>query len=322
MPRQRDHYATLGISRDATPDDIKKAYRRLAIQHHPDKNPGNEETASVKFKEIAAAYEVLSDPNKRSQYDRFGDVDSDNGGLGRGGAGGFHMDEVDPFEIFQAFFGGAGVHPDMFGHMGFGGGGIHFAHFGGPGMRHRMGRQQHQPQHTRGSAIQVEIKLEDLYKGSKLRVSNDEIEIRKGMKEGDRVKGERNEYIIKEASHPLFTRKGDHLEYTAVVSFFEWLLNGKPNFKLTHLDGSTIAVNLLPFTETLLAPSAIVKGKGMPVAGVLFGDLMVYSSFLTKNDRESIKGLVKAFGTIIMFMMIMWNPSLLFLVLLLKPLFT
>lgn len=319
MPRQRDHYATLGISRDATPDDIKKAYRRLAIQHHPDKNPGNEEAASVKFKEIAAAYEVLSDPNKRSQYDRFGDVDANGGGFG-GGAGGFNMDEVDPFEIFQAFFGGAGVHPDMFGQMGFGGGGIHFAHFGGPGMRNRGGPQRHR---QGGSpTVQIEVKLEQLYKGSKLRVNNDEIEIRKGMKDGDRVKGERSEYIIREAVHPLFTRKGDHLEYTAVVSFFEWLLNGRSNFKFTHLDGSTLTVDLRPLTETLLAASAIVKGKGMPVAGTLSGDLFVYSSFLSKNDRESIRSVVKAFGTVIMFMMIMWNPSLLFLALLLKPLFT
>jgi DnaJ-class molecular chaperone len=319
MPQRKDHYDTLGLSRDASPDDIKKAYRRLAIQHHPDKNPGNEEAASIKFKEIAAAYEVLSDPEKRSRYDRFGDVDSGNSGFG--GGGGFNVDEVDPFEIFQAFFGGHGIHPDLFGH-GFGGGGIHFAHFGGPGMRHRMGGHHNRARHAGSPAIQLEIKLEDLYKGSTVRVNNEDIEIRKGMKEGDRIKGQRSDYVIREAAHPLFSRKGDHLEYIAVVSFLDWLLNGKVNFKLTHLDGSCLTVNLRPFTETFLAASAIVRGKGMPVTAGVCGDLLVYSSFLSKSDRESVKALFKAIGTVLMFIMVMWNPSLLFLVLMLKPLFT
>ncbi len=274
----------------------------------------------MKFKEIAAAYEVLSDPDKRSQYDRFGDVDAGNGGFG--GGGGFNVDEVDPFEIFQAFFGGPGVHGDLFGNMGFGGGGVHFGHFGGPNMRFRMGGHRHRPRHAGSPAVQLEVKLEDLYKGSKLRVNNEEIEIRKGMKEGDRIRGERAEFVVHEAPHSKFTRKGDHLEYTAVVSFFEWLFNGKSNYRLVHLDGNALTVHLRPFTETLLGASAIIKGKGMPVTGTVSGDLLVFSSFLTKSDRESLKALGKAVGTVLMFMMIMWNPSLLFLVLMLKPLFT
>ena len=297
---------------------FQKAYRRLAIQHHPDKNPGNEEAASVKFKEIAAAYEVLSDPEKRSQFDRFGDVDSGNGGFG--GQGGFNMHEVDPFEIFQAFFGGAGVHPDMFGHMG----GAHFGNFGGPGVRFRMGGHHHhqRPRNNASAAIQLEVKLEDLFKGSIIRANNEELSIRQGMKEGDRIKGQRAEYVIHQAVHPKFARKGDHLEYTAIVSFFEWFMNGKSNYRLSHLDGNTLTVNLRPFTETLLSASAIIKGKGMPVAGGVCGDLLVFSSFLSKSDRESLRALMKAVGTVLMFMMVMWNPSLLFLLLMLKPLFT
>ncbi len=262
---------------------------------------------------------MLSDADKRSRYDRFGDVDAGNGGFG-GGGGGFNMDEVDPFEIFQAFFGGAGGHPDLFGH--FGGGGVHFGNFGGPGMRFRMGGNHHRPRHAGSPAVQLEVKLEDLYKGSKVRVNNEEIEIRRGMKEGDRIRGERAEFVVHEAPHAKFTRKGDHLEYTAVVSFFEWLLNGKTNYRLVHLDGSAMTVNLRPFTETLQGASAIIKGRGMPVTGTVFGDLLVFSSFLSKSDRESAKAFLKAIGTVLMFMMIMWNPSLLFLLLMLKPLFT
>ncbi len=262
---------------------------------------------------------MLSDPDKRSQYDRFGDYD---GGQGGGGQGGFPMHEVDPFEIFQAFFGGVGAQGDIFGNMGFGGGGFHFGHgFGGPGMHFRMGGNHRRRAHT-STVVRLEVKLEDLFKGGKKRVNNEEIEIVKGMKDGDRIKGQMTEYVIQQVPHDSFTRKGDHLEYTAVVSFAEWMLTGKTNHRMTHLDGSTISVNLRPFTQTLLAASAIVKGKGMPVTGTLCGDLFVFSSFLTKADRESGKALLKAFGTVLMFIMIMWNPSLLFLFLLLKPLFT
>lgn len=231
------------------------------------------------------------------------------------------MHEVDPFEIFQAFFGGAAGQADLFEQMGFGGGGIHFANFGGPGVRFRMGPQRRPQQHP-NHLVRIEVSLEDLYKGGRKRINNDEIEIRKGMREGEKIRGSQAEYVVKEAAHSTFTRKGDHLEFVAVVSFFEWLLSGKAGFPVKHLDGSTLAVNLRPFTQTLLQPSAIVKGRGMPVTGSVYGDLMVYSSFLSKTDREAAQSVLRALGTVVLFMMVMWNPSLLFLVLLLKPLFS
>jgi molecular chaperone DnaJ len=94
----RDYYEILGISRDAGADEMKKAYRRLAREYHPDANPGNPE-AEHKFKELAEAYAVLSDPHKRREYDMFGTAKSP---FGAGGAAGF-----DPFDIFSSLFGGA-----------------------------------------------------------------------------------------------------------------------------------------------------------------------------------------------------------------------
>ncbi|HWP33970.1 MAG TPA: molecular chaperone DnaJ [Thermodesulfobacteriota bacterium] len=76
MSQKRDYYAVLGVSRDATPEELKRAYRRLALQYHPDKNPGDP-TAEEKFKEISEAYQVLSDPDKRRQYDQFGHAGTD-----------------------------------------------------------------------------------------------------------------------------------------------------------------------------------------------------------------------------------------------------
>ena len=105
-----DYYETLGVSRSASADEIKKAYRKLAIKYHPDKNPGNKE-AEEKFKEVSAAYETLSNPDKRSQYDQFGhDAYTRSGGGAN--AGGFNAQD-----IFSQFFGGGGFggFEDLFG---------------------------------------------------------------------------------------------------------------------------------------------------------------------------------------------------------------
>ncbi len=111
---KHDYYEALGVERTATADEIKKAYRKMAVKHHPDKNPGDH-SSEEKFKEIGEAYEVLSDPQKRAAYDQYGHAAFDaraRGGFGRGAGGGFH----DPFEIFREVFGGGGgIFDDLFG---------------------------------------------------------------------------------------------------------------------------------------------------------------------------------------------------------------
>lgn len=116
----KDFYQVLGVSRDASQNDIKKAYRKLALKYHPDKNQGDKEAES-KFKEISAAYEVLSDENKRSKYDRFGHDAFVNSGGGSAAGG-------DPFDIFSQVFGGgsgggSSIFDQLFGGGGGGGGG-------------------------------------------------------------------------------------------------------------------------------------------------------------------------------------------------------
>ena len=107
MPDQkRDYYEVLGVSKGASEEEIKKAYRRLAKQNHPDLHPGDKE-AEERFKEINEAYGILSDPEKKSRYDQFGHAGVDpNFGAGGGGFGGFDMGDIDLGDIFGSFFGG------------------------------------------------------------------------------------------------------------------------------------------------------------------------------------------------------------------------
>lgn len=158
-----DYYAILGIRKDASDDDIKKAYRKAALRWHPDKNPDSKEEAEVMFKNVAEAYEVLSDPQKRAIYDRGGKQALQGGGGGGGGGFQFRTDfrpgNMDSaFRVFEQFFGGQdpfahfdemfagmqtgqrgsafGARSSQSGGFPFGGGGDPFAAFGGfgPGL--------------------------------------------------------------------------------------------------------------------------------------------------------------------------------------------
>lgn len=139
----RDFYKTLGVPRSASQQQIKKAYRKLSMKWHPDKNQDNKEKAQKKFIEISHAYEVLSDPEKKAKYDRHGEAGLNEGGGHQGGGGGFQGQ--DPFEMFRSFFGGGGGGGGrtQFS-FGSGGGGFHFGggfpHGQGPGPGHRPQR--------------------------------------------------------------------------------------------------------------------------------------------------------------------------------------
>lgn len=144
-----DYYEILGLERNASEDDIKKAYRKLAVKYHPDKNPGDK-TAEEKFKEATEAYEILKDPQKRAQYDQYGHAAFQGGGASGGGFSGFGgFDISDALRAFMNDFGGDSVFSDLFG-------------FGGRGRRESGGAR-------RGNDLQIRLALtlEEIASGAK-----------------------------------------------------------------------------------------------------------------------------------------------------------
>jgi molecular chaperone DnaJ len=139
MSKKRDYYEILGVAKGASADEIKKAYRKLAVKLHPDKNPGDKH-AEDNFKELGEAYEAVSDPDKRAAYDRYGHAAFAQGGAARGGGAGFH----DPFDIFREVFGGGGG----------GGGNIFEQFFGGGG-----GAKQERESRQRGSDLRYDMQI-------------------------------------------------------------------------------------------------------------------------------------------------------------------
>ena len=147
MPK--NYYEILGVSKNASEDEIKKAYRKMAIKWHPDKNPNNKEESETKFKEISEAYQVLSDPKKRDIYNNYGEEGLKHDGQNGGGEGGNHPSAED---IFKMFFGGGSPF--------------------GSGMEQMFhGRQQQQRNKSAPKVVQIPVSLKELFDGTKKKIT-------------------------------------------------------------------------------------------------------------------------------------------------------
>jgi curved DNA-binding protein len=312
----KDYYKTLGVQKDATAADIKKAYRKLARQHHPDINKSTD--ASKKFKEVNEANEVLSDPEKRKKYDQLG-PDWERfaqggpayrrGGNGtgytwsyRGTPGANPFDEESGFsDFFQTIFGGAG---------GLGG----FAD-AAPGGRRR------QSSGARGAADMeleqpLEVTLAEAYKGTERvidlqgegsRSRRLTVKVPAGVKDGQRIRlaGQAHAgsnggpagdlYLkVKVKPHPVFTRDGDDLRMELPVALHEALLGAEVT--VPTLKGR-VSLRIPP--ETQNGRTIRLAGQGMPRSGGGFGDLyvtvkVVLPTKLSETERESLQQIAES----------------------------
>ncbi len=303
----KDYYKILGVEKTATQDEIKKAYRKLAMKHHPDRNAGNK-SAEEKFKEITEANEVLSDPDKRKKYDTLGS--NWNQYRNTGGQG---------FDDFYTHFGGGRRQPgsgssyefngninDIFGGMGGGFSDFFESFFGGRGSGFG-GRAQQQK-----TAVDVEanlnITLEDTFNGSEKQISVEgkklKIKINPGTKDGQKLRlkglgrsktadGAKGDlYInIHILQHPFYEIKENDLYYNLDVDLYTAVLGGKENIRT--LDGKTISINIPEGTES--EKILRLKNLGMNTDSGrrdLFVNIHVtIPKNLTKEEKELFKKL-------------------------------
>ncbi|KAK8627323.1 hypothetical protein V6N13_134936 [Hibiscus sabdariffa] len=272
-----DYYNILKVSRNATEEDLKKSYKRLAMKWHPDKNPINKKEAEAKFKQISEAYDVLSDPQKRQIYDLYGEegiqsaeLSSPNGFTG-GGVGGDRAYRFNPRnaeDIFAEFFGGSETR------------------FNGDGGVGTQGNKKAAPVESK-----LVCSLEELYKGGrrKMRISRtianelgkpktvDEIlkiDIKPGWKKGTKItfpeKGNHEPgftpsdliFVIDEKPHAVFKRDGNDLIVNQKISLVEALTGS--TLSLTTLDGRTLTVPVMEIVKP--GHEVVIPNEGMPIS--------------------------------------------------------
>ena len=279
------HYNTLGVAENATPDELKSAYKKLAMEFHPDRNPGNKEYEE-KFKNINAAYDTLKDPQKRAGYDHERKYGGQQGGH--------------PFGFHQS---GNGT---TF-HFNFGGGGP-----GGFDINEIFANMGMGPQRNRDLNVNYPMTLEEMHNGKEAEIryivpgegnKTKKIQIPPGVGHGAKMRhqgeGCRDNkklppgdfYVtITQEPHQLFERQGDNLVMRYKIDALNAMLGVEREF--TAIDGSTVKVKIEPASQhgTVMR----IKGKGMRVydsknVGDLFIELQITVPTLTEEQKEHIR---------------------------------
>lgn len=311
-----DYYEVLDIPRNATDVEIKKAYRKLAMKWHPDKNKADPLTAQLKFQEVSEAYDVLSDPQKRAVFDQHGYDGLKNGVPDENGDArdGYAFNERASEELFMKFFGTDNPFYDF----GF-----------GDTLPFASGLRKKNPEKAEAIVKDVECTLEDLFLGvtktmtvERKRLQNDELveesktfqlKIKPGWKQGTKITFEREGsetrtreagdvvFQIVQKKHESYTRDGANLVFTAKLKLSEAL--GDHCVEVPTLDGSKLAISCNEVIHPTL--EKVIKGSGMPITGKQLpsggperGDLIIkfdiqFPKHLTSLQKQA---LVKILG--------------------------
>jgi curved DNA-binding protein len=314
----RDYYQTLGVGKDASQEEIKKAYRKLARKYHPDVNP-DDTNAEEKFKDINEAYQVLSDEDKRAKYDRFGSQWKQYQQTGgrpedfdwsqwapQGGRGGTQYRTVSQEELEQMFGGGLGGFSDFFDTL--------FGGMGGARTARRTARRPGAQTMQQGRDIEhpIEISLEEAFHGTTRVLTYEggrriEASIPPGVNTGSKIRlsgqgaqgprGAGDLYLkVTVRPHPKYERDGDDLRLDQPVDFFTALLGG--DVKVSTID-KTVKLTIPPETDS--GKIFRLKGLGMPKLnnpkkrGDLYARVEVQvPKDLTAEEKKKFKELQKA----------------------------
>lgn len=302
-----DYYKVLGVDKGAAQGEIKKAYRKLALKYHPDKNKGDK-SSEAKFKEISEAYAVLSDPEKKQQYDTYGSTDFRQRYSQEDIFRGFDIND-----ILRQFAGGGGGGGTSFRSAGSSMGGNPFGSFfnqgGGCG-----GGCQSGPEKGQDMTYQISVSLEDVLNGAEKTISlrkngtpqNVSVKIPKGIEEGKKLRlqgkgaasrngGPAGDLYLKVEiqDNDLFTRKGDDLIIQRLISFSEACLGSK--VEVETLEGKKFMVKIAPGTPH--DSKLRIRGYGLPTGPLgERGDLFVKIGVkvpqkLTDEQQESLERL-------------------------------
>nr|CAD2172244.1 unnamed protein product [Meloidogyne enterolobii] len=300
----KDYYRILGISKGASDDEIKKAYRKMALKYHPDKN--KEAGAEAKFKEIAEAYDVLSDSKKKEVYDKFGEEGLANGGAGAGPAGpggvpgGFHYTfQGDPMRMFQQAFGNGMFTEFTFGSFGDG----LFSGFPGGfgGLGGHGGGMPRRPKQDTAIVHELPVSLEDLCKGctKKMKITRKivnpdgtsrtedkylTINVKPGWKNGTKITFPKEGdvypnrvpadiiFVIKDKPHPKFKREDSDIRYKHTIPLRDALCG--LSLRIPTLEGDQIPLKI----ANIVKPGSThrVRARGLPNPRTnVRGDLIV-----------------------------------------------